>query len=111
METLDNSEKNRGGKCLTTIYKDSLTKLEFECAEGHRWKATPNRVKNADNWCPKCGIKAAAEKRMDSIEVYQELAKEKGGKLLSDIYVRSHKKMEWECAVGHRWKAPGHMIK
>jgi hypothetical protein len=48
--------KSRNGKCLSRTYKNSDTHLKWMCSEGHIWKASPNRVKNAGNWCPKCKI-------------------------------------------------------
>lgn len=38
--------KDRGGKCLSKVYTDAHSKLEWECKHGHRWKATPNNIKN-----------------------------------------------------------------
>lgn len=34
-----------------------------------------------------------------------ELAKSKGGKCLSDKYIRSDEKLMWMCANGHVWKS------
>lgn len=44
----------RGGKCLSTDYKNATTKLLWECSKGHRWEATSAGVKNNGTWCPKC---------------------------------------------------------
>ena len=46
----------RGGKCLS----DSMTMgdldspLEWECAFGHRFRATPRTVLKGGHWCPEC---------------------------------------------------------
>ena len=45
--------EERGGKCLSDKYVNSMTKLIWECSEGHRWKAPPNSIK-AGRWCPEC---------------------------------------------------------
>ncbi len=45
-----------GGRCLSKKYVNSVTKLEWECAKGHRWRATPSSIKHQDSWCPECGI-------------------------------------------------------
>lgn len=47
-----------GGKCLAKEYKNSTYRLLFECACGHKWKATPLEIMGKKNkpgsWCPKC---------------------------------------------------------
>jgi thiol-disulfide isomerase/thioredoxin len=43
----------RGGKCLTTQYKDVFTKYEWKCSRDHVWKASANSVLRG-SWCPKC---------------------------------------------------------
>lgn len=43
----------RGGKCLSTEYKNSTTKLLWQCAEGHTWRAVRPHVR-AGTWCPEC---------------------------------------------------------
>lgn len=44
---------SRGGKCLSTEYINSWTKLRWQCALGHVWEATPSHVKHT-TWCPAC---------------------------------------------------------
>jgi hypothetical protein len=63
----------RGGKCLSKIYTNSSTHLEWECTEGHRWKATPDNIKQG-KWCPKC----RGKERL-TIEEMNEIAEEWNG--------------------------------
>lgn len=46
----------RGGKCLSTemTVGDAYTPLEWECYDGHRFKATPALVLLGGHWCPDC---------------------------------------------------------
>lgn len=46
----------RGGKCLSaTMTKGDLkTPLEWECAFGHRFKASPLLILKGGHWCEKC---------------------------------------------------------
>ena len=44
LENLHRVAAQRGGKCLSTDYTDSKTPLEWECAEGHRWKSTATTI-------------------------------------------------------------------
>ena len=46
--------RTRGGKCLSTKYVNTKTKLRWRCAEGHEWEAAPSSVKNQGTWCPVC---------------------------------------------------------
>ena len=45
--------EQRGGKCLSRKYVNIGTNLRWECAEGHRWEATPGNVKRG-TWCKEC---------------------------------------------------------
>lgn len=46
----------RGGKCLSEAMTkgDLATKLEWECAFGHRFEASPALVLLGGHWCDKC---------------------------------------------------------
>lgn len=52
--------KDRGGLCLSTEFINQITKLEWQCKEGHKWRATPNAIKNG-SWCPHCKINYGEE--------------------------------------------------
>jgi argininosuccinate lyase len=41
---------DKGGKCLSTKYIKSNSKLEFKCALEHYWLATPNKIKMGRWW-------------------------------------------------------------
>ncbi|WP_254597737.1 hypothetical protein [Burkholderia lata] len=43
----------RGGVCVSTNYVNSSSKLEWECAHGHRWMATANTIRRG-HWCARC---------------------------------------------------------
>jgi hypothetical protein len=43
----------RGGACLSTRYDRGQTRLQWQCAAGHRWSATATAVR-AGRWCPVC---------------------------------------------------------
>jgi len=46
------------GECLSSVYVNSQTKLEWQCKEGHVWKAVPNSIRQG-HWCPYCaGVKS-----------------------------------------------------
>lgn len=43
-----------GGECLSDIYINNATKLQWECSEGHQWKASSVNVRLRGRWCPTC---------------------------------------------------------
>ena len=126
--------KERGGRLLSFKYFGSDIKMDWECAEGHRWSATANNVQKG-RWCPVCAghsggvsYKVAMPvikenppnipdtsdethkvKRPSSpayfFHKYNTIAMERGGRLVSEAYTHSAVKLEWECAEGHRWEA------
>jgi hypothetical protein len=53
IEEMRQLASERGGKCLSDSYVNIATKLLWECAEGHRWKATPLSIKRG-TWCRVC---------------------------------------------------------
>ena len=89
----------RGGKCLSDKYINVDTKLKWQCKEGHIWEAIPYALQRG-HWCPKCFGNAKL-----SIEEMQEIAKQRGGKCLSDKYANAHTKLTWQCKEGHVWDA------
>ncbi len=43
----------KDGKCLSTVYKNSKTKMLWKCSENHEWETVFDNIKNS-NWCPRC---------------------------------------------------------
>jgi hypothetical protein len=95
----------KGGRLISSKYVNNFTKLIWECANGHRWEAVPNSVQQG-KWCAIC-----SNRKKLSIEMMHQIAKERGGKCLSEIYINNHTKLLWECAKGHKWEAVPKEIK
>jgi len=49
--------KSKGGKFLSKEYSGWKTKYEWECAQGHTWKALPHTT----SWCPHCNSSLSEE--------------------------------------------------
>ena len=92
--------RKRGGKCLSSKYMNTQTKLEWQCSKGHKWMATSASIKIKKTWCPKCNRYYMTKL---TIEEMQEIARKRGGKCLSDKYINISTKLEWQCSNGHRW--------
>lgn len=96
--------ENKNGKCLSDVFVNARTKLEFECEKGHRWFSLWSNIER-NGWCPKCFLirnkENGAKNSKYQIDVCQKLAEEKFGKCLSTVY---SKYIEWECYFGHVFK-------
>jgi hypothetical protein len=92
--------REKEGKCLSTKYINSSTKLKW--SEGHSWEASPASVKYG-SWCKICGYKKVASKKRATIDDMKNIAHERGGKCLSDTYINSRNKLHWICSDGHVW--------
>jgi glutaredoxin len=105
IEKMRDLASNRGGKCLSREYVNSKTRLEWECAEGHRWWTAPVTV-GGGSWCPVC----AHTQRLTLAE-FRTLAASRGGKCLSRKYKNKETKLRWQCVTGHRWFAKAGNVK
>ena len=91
-----------GGKCLAIGYKNSKTKVAWECQHGHKWDATPDHVLNQKSWCREC----ARNRRRIPLQRLQDHAIARGGLCLSTSkHNSSRTKVFWQCELGHTWEA------
>lgn len=91
---------DRGGRCVSSTYKDVHTHLDWECSLGHRWKATATSLISRKSWCPTCAGCAKL-----SLADMQEVASARGGVCLSSVYLNNRAKLLWRCASGHTWES------
>jgi hypothetical protein len=102
IETMEKLAQWRGGRCLSSEYINSKTKLLWRCEKGHSWSAVPVSIKRG-SWCPVC----ARTQRL-TLEEFRLLAAHRGGRCLSDCYINKATPLRWQCARGHSWYAePG----
>jgi len=97
----------KGGKCISENYKGAHSRLEWECSEGHQWKAAPTSIKSG-TWCSMCAKENLSKKfrKKDAIVWCRQLAENKGGRLISTHEPRnSMENLIWECSNGHQWSA------
>lgn len=88
------------GKCLSEVYINNKQKLVWKCKFGHIWDATLSDVRNNHSWCPEC-----SGRKPLSLDVAIDIATSRGGKCLSKSYKNNIQKLEWQCKLGHKWKA------
>lgn len=56
IEDMQKAAEFRGGKCLSKemVKGDWDTQLEWQCAQGHTFKASPRLILLGGHWCPDC---------------------------------------------------------
>jgi hypothetical protein len=97
--------RSRGGKLLSATYINANTPVKWQCSKGHQWMTRAAQVKWG-TWCPVCAGTAK-----HSIEDMQTLAKARQGKCLSQHYINTKTKLQWQCHKKHIWKtAPGNIV-
>jgi hypothetical protein len=99
IDQLNKITEERGGRLLSTYYANSKEKVLLECAIGHQWEVLPSSLKRG-SWCPYCARKVKL-----TIEEMHQIARDRGGKCLSDTYKNTHSNLLWECGKGHQWQA------
>lgn len=53
IELMRDLATQRGGRCVSERYVNNASKLEWGCARGNRWPATPSTIR-AGHWCAQC---------------------------------------------------------
>eukprot|EP00927_Polykrikos_kofoidii_P035920 TRINITY_DN30405_c0_g1_i2.p1 TRINITY_DN30405_c0_g1~~TRINITY_DN30405_c0_g1_i2.p1 ORF type:complete len:440 (-),score=28.07 TRINITY_DN30405_c0_g1_i2:91-1410(-) len=100
MEVARALAQSRGGVCLSERYVNSKTQMLWCCANGHKWYARYDRVRQGA-WCPLCALKPLRH----SIEFAFAVANSRGGQCLSTKYTNNYEHLEWRCAEGHAWQS------
>jgi len=109
LEEMCHIARERGGRCLSTRYKNASTPLLWVCRHGHQWKACAANVKagarRKGSWCRKCyNVRRRFHEKL-SIAAMRDLAIERGGTCVSADYFGSKVKLTWKCEFGHQWQA------
>lgn len=105
IEKMQKIAKEKKGKCLSSEYKNSCTKLRWQCKKRHEWNAVYSSIQQG-SWCPECGTDRAREGiRKYNVGDMQQIAKNHGGVCLSTKkYINIKTKLKWRCKDGHVWK-------
>lgn len=102
--TIENAQalaESKGGRCLSEKYINAHSKMKWECKSTHKFVSTYNHIQ-CGGWCPYCSGRARL-----TINNAVEFAKSKMGRCLSNEYEfkNGRSKLDWQCSVGHVWKA------
>ena len=99
---LNLADKN-GGILISEKVSTSKQKLEWQCQNGHQFKARLDHV-HQGSWCFEC-----AHGPRHTIELMRTVAEQRGGKCLKELQrtEAGHSNFLWECSEGHQWQALG----
>jgi len=101
--TIQDAQKlaeSKGGKCLSTGYKNCKAKMLWRCGDcDWVWLTSYSNIRSG-KWRRQC-----AGNIKNTIQDAQELAEKRNGKCLSKEYKNNETKMLWQCEAGHQWKA------
>ncbi|MBL7914651.1 MAG: hypothetical protein JNL49_06355 [Bacteroidia bacterium] len=89
---------SHGGVCLSKKYQP-VENMEWKCANNHTFKLRTSRIVKGF-WCPWC-----SGYYKHNIEEMRTIAKERGGKCLSNEWKSALSNLSWRCKEGHRWEA------
>lgn len=101
-EVAKQAARDRGGKLLSTEYRNVDALMSWRCAAGHEWETSFDCVVRRGQWCAMC-----SGKKVDTgaqMQRARATAASKGGSCLSDGYTSSQQQMRWRCAEGHEWE-------
>ncbi|WP_081061909.1 hypothetical protein [Burkholderia territorii] len=95
-----------GGRCLTDVYSGVAFRYEWECADGHRWRAYGYNVIKG-GWCRRCFARRHSEHMRDPMgwERLNAVVTSHGGRCFDDRYDGSNEKYRFRCVEGHEWRA------
>ena len=105
LEHLHMTAAKNGGRCLATTFENGSSRVDWECASGHRWTARVQSVQ-CGSWCPRC-----AQRALGTIDGMRALAVQKGGHCLSNEYDGHRSLVTFVCAAGHRFTTTGAAVK
>lgn len=95
-EFVKNEFEKRGYKLLSTEYKNKISKLSFECNEGHQGSMSFDSFYYANNICIEC-----TGSKKHTIDEIREAFNKEEYILLSTEYKNNHTKLEYKCPKGH----------
>lgn len=84
------------GYKLLSEYCNNFTKLDLECQSGHRYKAVWSSFQQGTR-CPYCAGKIITHEQV------KRYALSRGFELLSDRYINSKTRLEFQCPQSHKF--------
>lgn len=103
--------ESKGGKLISTKYLGAKIKLEFEDSKQRRFFMTPDDVKGKEGrWSPYESGNVYNNPQYH-LNILKEIAKKRGGKVISKNYISAKTKMEFEDREKNRFYCTPNQIK
>lgn len=87
------------------MHNGSEVKLSWLCKSDHIYEASVKSRTSKNSGCPFCAGQRALEGFNDLQTLFPEIAKEAKDVEAKRLLAGTHKKIQWECSLGHKWKA------
>ena len=97
--------KEADGWDPTQVSKYSNKKVNWKCAQGHKWRVSINSRSTFQTGCPTCSGQKILKGFNDLASINPSLANQAMGWNPSDTAQWSHKLVNWKCELGHTYKA------
>jgi len=88
----------KNGRLLSSNINGKKDFVDWECAAGHSWNQPLSSVIRNNSWCSICSGNAPR-----NLQVLIDIAKSRGGKVLSTEYVNVDATYDFECSLGHKF--------
>ena len=95
-----------GGRCLSSEFVDERSTLQWACAQGHRWSATPQTLRYKI-WCPVC---RGAPRVKKAWKLALARAAKRGGACIGGQDRETTRSALWRCAAGHEFTNSAYRI-
>jgi hypothetical protein len=89
---------SKKGKLLSTKINGKKDFVNWQCANGHSWSQPLSSTLSNLSWCAKCSGNTPR-----NLQVLIDIAKSRGGKVLSTKYVNVDATYDFECSLGHKF--------
>ena len=89
----------------TTVIAGTPQKRKWKCKFNHTWDASVNERTSRGRGCPVCAGQKLLVGFNDLSTRFPDIAAEAYGWDPTTLFAATTKKLEWKCALGHRWNA------
>lgn len=82
----------------------SRSKMNWKCAQGHKWDAVISSRTASNKQCPFCSGRYCTPGETDLLTKFPSIAGEADGWDASTTHHGSTSIKQWKCSLGHKWK-------
>lgn len=98
--------QSKNGKCLSVTCEKLIDRIQLLCENNHKWETSAGHIIFSKTWCKKCW-----GNELLTIQDAKNIAIQRNGECLSNVYVNIMSKLLWKCNFGHTWSADLNSVK